>query len=162
MLQNTISYLSNIFDGNSKSYIYIWHSSKFRICYVGQTNGVMGVLGRAYQHLNPNGMSNTLRKRFEQEEGIKLEEVNDFFLFSYCLPTIAEFLSIESSYREAVEYLVQYQLIEMRTALPYHLKFKIISQVRTNDRVTSSNLRNIADYISSHFTQQILGIPPKC
>jgi hypothetical protein len=106
-----ISHVSNCFDGVSKAYIYIWYSKKWRVVYVGQTNDIRGTLGRAISHVQENG---TLRMRFEDTVGEALELADDLIMISFPLPSEREFISLETSYREAVEFLVQTELQKIR------------------------------------------------
>lgn len=63
------SFISSAFDGKN-AFIYLWISKKWKVIYVGQTNDRKGSFGRAFSHIQNNG---TLRMRFEEEVGIKLE-----------------------------------------------------------------------------------------
>ncbi len=140
------SYISSSFDGKHIAYIYIWFSKKWEFAYVGQTNNQYGSLGRAWQHIQTGG---TLRLRFEENLGVRLEEANDLTLVSFQLPSKKEFTGIESSYREAVEYLVQIKLIEKRATL--QPIFRLLSRVRANNRVSNSSIEKIANTIVSDF-----------
>ncbi len=108
------SLISTCFNGSDIAYIYLWISKKYKVIYVGQTNGKRGSFGRAFSHIQDGG---TLRLQFEEKVGIKLEEADDLVLVSYPLPQQQEYMSIESSYREAIEYLVQIKLRDIRGKL---------------------------------------------
>lgn len=140
------SNIYSCFDGENKAYIYLWISKKFRIVYVGQTNDRKGTFGRAYSHLESNG---TLRQCFEDKFGLKLEEADDLILVSYLLPQTQEYLGSESSYREAIEYLVQKKLRDIRGDLIP--RFDLISRVRYSDRVSSVQLEQYAGKIIENF-----------
>ena len=134
------------FDGRNKAYVYLFISKKFRIVYVGQTNDRNGTFGRASNHIEDNG---TLRQHFEDKFGLKLEEANDLVLISYLLPQTQEYIGAESSYREAVEYLVQKKLRDIRGSL--EPRFDLISRVRYSDRVSSIKLQQFTDKIIENF-----------
>lgn len=128
-----------------RAYIYLWVSKEMRVVYVGQTNEKNAVIGRAIGHISENG---TLRKRCF-EEGLVLENIDDFMLLSYELPNEKRFISVESSFRLAVEYLVQVKLHEVRAKL--NPIFKIISKVTYTDCASDNNIIKIADDIVTDF-----------
>jgi hypothetical protein len=81
--------------------------------------------------------------------GEDIEEAGDLTLCSFSLPQETLFLNIESSFREAVEYLVQIGLYEKRERLvPV---FRLISNVRTNERVIDYRVNLIAKNILEKF-----------
>ena len=138
--------VSSIFDGVNSAYIYIWISKKYRLVYVGQTNALRGTLGRARNHIGKHG---TLRFRFESTVGEKLEVADDLILASYTLPRLREYLGLESSYREAIEYLVQKGLLVARTGVTP--SYKLISKVRYTDRASDVFVRDYAREIVNDF-----------
>ena len=140
------SSIYSCFDGESKAYIYLWISKKYRVVYVGQTNDRKGTFGRAYSHLESNG---TFRQRFEDKLGIKLEDAHDLILVSYLLPQTQDYIGTESSYREAIEYLVQNKLRDIRGSV--EPRFDLISRVRYSDRISSIRLQLFADKIIENF-----------
>jgi hypothetical protein len=139
--------VASIFDGLNIAYVYIWLSKKHRIVYVGQTNSARGTLGRARNHVGKLG---TLRMRFEGETGERLETAEDLILASYALPQEPEYIGVETSYREAVEYLVQANLVIARGSLSP--TFKLISKVRYTDRASSAFIQRYALEIVSDFS----------
>jgi hypothetical protein len=140
------TYISNIFDGNSKAYIYIWLSFKAKVVYVGMTNSSRGTLGRAAAHVQNNG---TFRKRFIEEVGKSPENYDDFKLFSFELPKQTYFISVERSYREAVEYLVQKELQIVRGS--FNFPYTVISWVRNSPRTGNSTVIKSANEIAQKF-----------
>lgn len=140
------SQIYSCFNGYKQAYIYLWISKKFQVIYVGQTNEKRGTFGRGYSHTQSKG---TLRKRFEEEVGLKLEKADDFILVSYPLPQKREYYSAESSYREAVEYVVQTKLRDIRGNVEPN--FNLISKVRYNDRVSEKNVQYYAQAIIDDF-----------
>ncbi len=139
------SLVSSAFDGTN-AFIYLWISKKCRVIYVGQTNDKRGSFGRAFGHIRDNG---TLRTRFEEEVGIKLEAADDLILVSYPLPKEPKFTGEESSYREAIEYLVQINLRDIRGDV--QPKFCLISNVRTMERASNISIKKYADEIINDF-----------
>ena len=145
-----ITALGKIFDGGSTAFVYTWVSKQWKMVYVGQTNDSRGTLGRARAHV---GSAGTLRKRFEEEVGINLESAADLVLFSFPLPQRPEYTSEESSYREAIEYLVQVGLYELRLKL--EPPPKIISVIRCIPaRVSEVPIRRRAKQILEIFHTQ--------
>lgn len=142
------TFISTIYNGKSQAYIYIWVSKTEKLVYVGQTNEKYGSYGRGYSHIQSNG---TLRSRCSERIGLRLEQISDLHLFSYQLPIESEFISIESSFRLATEYLVQSKLYEKRKAVSP--TFQIISNITTNERTGSSRVKNLADSIVNDFLE---------
>lgn len=140
------SLISTSFNGSNIAYIYLWISKKYKVIYVGQTNEKRGSFGRAFSHIQDRG---TLRLRFEEKLGIKLEEADDLVLVSYPLPQQQEYIGIESSYREAIEYLVQIKLRDIRGKV--EPKFNLISNIRCSDRVSNFSLEKYANEIVKDF-----------
>ena len=144
-----VTSIGRIFCGESTAFIYTWISKQWKIVYVGQTNDARGTLGRARQHV---GSSGTLRKRFEAEVGLPLESADDLILLSFPLPAQSQYMTEESSYREAVEYLVQIGMYEARLRLSPAPK--IISVIRCNPvRVSDVAIRRYADEILQVFSE---------
>ncbi len=134
------------FNGSDQAYIYIWLSKKHKIVYVGMTNSYTGTIGRASGHFNRKG---TLRKRFSEARGYEVNNVDDILLLSFPLPKTREFISVEKSYREAVEYLVQKELILLRGKL--NPTFDVISWVRLSPRTGNSRIKRLAAEIVNSF-----------
>lgn len=123
-----LSYIGNCFAGSGRGYIYILYTKTHHSLYVGQTNDRSGVVGRLCAHVSSDG---TFRKRLLEREGISLDEVDDLHVFSYCLPKDPRFISVDRTYREGVEYLVQKQLHTVRGRLrPF---MRIVSHVEYSD-----------------------------
>ena len=131
-----------------RAYIYVWISKKWRTIYVGQTNNTNGTLGRALNHIRGQG---TLRNRFEEQIGLKLEKVEDFILLSFTLPNESKYISNESCYREAIEYKVQFNLYLKNNEV--NNKYEIISNVRSNNLVGEDEIEKIAKKITNEIVE---------
>lgn len=145
--QPICSIIASTFDGTS-AFIYIWISKKWKVVYVGQTNERRGSFGRAFSHVSSYG---TLRTHFEEETGAKLELADDLVLISFPLPQKPEYIGEESSYREAIEYLVQIGLRDIRGKV--NPTFTLISNVRTVERASNPSLKRYADFIVERFLE---------
>lgn len=143
MIQSNIS---TIFIGANYAYIYIWVSKKHKVIYVGMTNGRIGTLGRASQHLDRRG---TLRANFINKLGYSIDLTDDFQLLTFRLPARKEFISVERSYREAVEYLVQKELLIKRSS--FHPSYDIISWVRASPRTRNGIVKKAAQNVVDDF-----------
>ena len=145
-MKSVKSFVSTIFDGSNYAYIYIWVSKTEKFIYVGQTNERNGTWGRGYSHVQSNG---TLRARCSEQVGLGLELIPDLTLISYVLPQKREYIGIESSFRLAIEYLVQSKLYEERkNVTPI---FKIISNISTTGQTNNSQVKEIASNIVKDF-----------
>lgn len=143
---STLTYIGNIFNGEPFAYIYIIFSKEHQFVYVGQTNQKYGTIGRLGEHIYTFG---TLRERFREKIGLPLEQVKDLYLFSYCLGEEKMFTSLETTYREGLEYLVQcnlyYATENMENA------FRIISNIRPNSTSSLSMIKSLATEITNVF-----------
>lgn len=147
-MQGIRTFVSNIFYGNNRAFIYIWLSKSEKLVYVGQTNDRFGTWGRSFGHIQPQG---TLRMRCEKHLGIDIDFVEDLILFSYLLPQTIEFTGEETSFRLAVEYLVQIGLQEKRKDLIP--TFRVISNVSISDRTTNRAVKRLAEAIVANFVE---------
>lgn len=71
------------YKGTLEAYIYIWFSKSTGFVYVGETNNIKGVVGRAVQHITND--TGTLYNRI-YNKGYDINQINDFILLSYPLP----------------------------------------------------------------------------
>ena len=134
------------YKGRIEAYIYIWFSKSTQLVYVGETNNIHGVIGRANQHVGHN--SGTLYCRV-YDRGFDLDQIDDFILLSYPLPREKRYISEETSYRISIEYLVQKKLIEKRIKSP--VKYKLISHVDVGPYTDLKSLQRIAEDIVEDF-----------
>lgn len=138
--------IADIFNGRDRAYLYIWLSKSAGAVYVGQTASPTGSLGRSYAHFRSRGQ---LRRQLDKTLGVEPEDFDDFQLTSYLLPRKEEFIGPESSYREAVEYLVQRTLQLQRGQV--QPGFRVISWVRVNDRTQDLGVQLLARQIAEDF-----------
>jgi len=131
----------------TRAYIYIFVSPSNKIAYIGQTNSAMGVVGRTYQHFLSEG---TFRSKVE-ELGFTLNTLGDLILLCYPLPDERRFISNESAYRLAVEYLVQVKLHKIRHK--FKPCFLLISNVTYTSYADYVEIDNIAEEIVQDFFQ---------
>lgn len=136
-----VSYVANIFDSSS-AYIYVWISKSHGVVYVGQTSGDGGVIGRAAAHVRVRG---TLRERFFCSLGVLLEDAKDWYIISFPLPKEKKYTGAESSYRNAVEYLVQTKLNEIRGGMKP--PFRIISNICYSDHCSDPRVIKLANNV---------------
>ena len=133
------------YKGNLEAYIYIWFSKENSLVYVGETNNIHGVVGRANQHISNEG---TLYCRLH-DAGYELDELDDLMLLSYPLPRERKFMSEETSYRISVEYLVQKFLLSKR--IESENPYKLISNVTPGPHVSMKRINKIAENIVQDF-----------
>lgn len=136
------------FKGRIEAYIYIWFSKKYRLVYVGETNNIHGVVGRANQHVSHS--TGTLYSKV-YASGYNMDEIDDFILLSFPLPREKRFISADTSYRISVEYMVQQNLIELRKDVD--CPYKCISYVTTGPYNDQKKLQRIAKTIAEDFKE---------
>lgn len=138
--------IKNCFDGHNQSFIYIWLSKNEQIVYVGMTNSFNGSIGRAGSHFSKQG---SLRKRFLDKKGYYINITEDLLMYSFPLPQKKIYTSKEKSYREAIEYNVQKNLIINRSSVKP--SFDVISWVRSSPRTSNLEVVKISNKIVSDF-----------
>jgi hypothetical protein len=127
--------------------VYIWLSVKESVAYVGQTNDVCGVVGRAAQHVSRDG---SLRKRL-WESGYELDDIDDLPLLSYAPPVDWRLADAESSGRDAVEYYVQVGMRDLQGELREFLH--VVSHVRATDYFDLAGAQELAREIVADFKE---------
>lgn len=136
------------YKGRLEAYIYIWFSKSTKLVYVGETNNIHGVVGRANQHVeHSNG---TLYNRI-YDKGYDLDQIDDFVLLSYPLPREKRFVSEETGYRISVEYLVQKKLIGERINCP--VKYSLVSNVEPGPYTDLALIQKLAEDIAEDFRE---------
>ncbi len=136
------------YKGRLEAYIYIWFSKSARLVYVGETNNIHGVVGRADQHVGHS--SGTLYHRVF-DKGFDLDSIEDFVLLSYPLPREKKYTSEETSYRISVEYLVQKLLIERKK--DFKPSFMLVSNVEAGPHTGLNSVRRLAEDIVVDFCE---------
>ena len=135
------------YKGRLEAYIYIWFSKSTKLVYVGETNNIHGVIGRANQHV---GHSNGTLYHRVYDKGYDLDQIDDFVLLSYPLPREKRYISEETAYRISVEYLVQKKLIGNQINSP--VKYTLVSNVEVGPHTGLASLQKIADDIVEDFS----------
>ncbi len=111
------------------------------------TNSTSGTVGRSQGHFNMRG---TFRSRFLNSKGYDIGRVTDMILLSFPLPKKTKFTSVERSYREAVEHIVQRELQKVRGSVSP--TFDVVSWVHSNcKRTNNAEVKRIAMNIVSDF-----------
>ena len=136
------------YKGKIEAYIYIWFSRSTKLVYVGETNNVHGVVGRANQHIDHT--TGTLYQRV-YDKGYDLDKIDDFVLLSYPLPREKRYMSEETAYRISVEYLVQKNLIGNK--INSMRKYTLISKVETGPYINLVCIQEIANNIVVDFLE---------
>lgn len=136
------------YKGKIEAYIYIWFSRSTKLVYVGETNNVHGVVGRANQHIDHT--TGTLYQRV-YDKGYDLDKIDDFVLLSYPLPREKRYMSEETAYRISVEYLVQKNLIGNK--INSMRKYTLISKVETGPYINLVCIQEIANNIVMDFLE---------
>lgn len=136
------------YKGRLEAYIYIWFSKSTKLVYVGETNNIHGVIGRAEQHVDHS--AGTLYHRV-YDEGYDLDLIDDFVLLTYPLPREKRFISEETGYRISVEYLVQKKLIANKIKSTDN--YKLISYVDVGPYTNIASIQAIAESIAIDFNE---------
>src|SRR5262245_57323264 len=89
-----------------RPYLYIGFSRSEHVAYVGQTLDRRGVLGRWTDHLSGGDEASSFRRRLAEVDESAFERLDDLTVVAWDLGDGTGFMSIETSHREAVEYLV--------------------------------------------------------
>lgn len=134
------------YKGTLEAYIYIWFSKSTGFVYVGETNNIKGVIGRAIQHITND--TGTLYNRV-YDKGYDINQIEDFILLSYPLPREKRFTSEETSYRISVEFMVQKKLIEKR--IEQEKPYQTVSFVTPGPFIDLAIVQTLSDDIVSDF-----------
>ncbi len=126
------------------AWIYIAGDLQLGIAYVGQTSDKRGVLGRWIGHLTDDTAG--FRRRVRDWDETAWTSIRPVVVF-WSLGNAPAFTGVESSLREAVEYLVQTGLRSTSRRPP----FTLISRVRTNPAVHIPAVRRHAERILRDF-----------
>jgi len=134
--------LGRAFSGHRLAYIYVIFSKASHVLYVGHTSQRGGPLCRLGQHLG-DGENATFRQKLWTRDESSVEDIDDLELYAFPLPEEAAYLSIDRSYREGVEYLLQKRLeSEGARWKPY---FDVVSEVRAPSTTSLAEIQAQAD-----------------
>lgn len=111
------------------AYIYVIYAPGFNCIYVGQTRGKYGAIGRLAQHIS-NSYGNTFKQKIQNYFNLEEPSLGHIEFTAYRLPERQEFLSEATDFREAVEYMIQKNLIYLLTS--NHMKIGCVSRVKGN------------------------------
>jgi hypothetical protein len=132
-----------------RAYIYCGYSREVGFAYVGMTLDRRGVLGRWADHLSRDTTGSSFRRRLHEWDETAWQRVRDLTVFWAEMGDQAEFLTVETSHRESVEYLVQtkLRLIVGRGDPP----LRIISFVRSNRTINLPSVQKAASGVLDAF-----------
>ncbi|MEV0614818.1 hypothetical protein AB0I81_15930 [Nonomuraea sp. NPDC050404] len=136
--------------GHRSPYIYGIVALEFPALYIGQTLSAIGALGRLAQHLSSEN-GNTLRKRIADAYNYAEIELGPIEFAAFKLPDRTEFSNRVPDYREAVEALVQYSILDKM--IRNDLACPVISRVAFNP-LTSQHLVKIQ---AGYATEELFG-----
>jgi hypothetical protein len=108
-----------------------------------------GVLGRWADHLSRDFTASSFRRRLQEWDSTAWQRLDDLVIFWADMGTAPEFLNVETSHREAVEYLVQSRIRVIAADGDHPLR--IISIVRSNQTANLLVVRNAAAMILDAF-----------
>jgi hypothetical protein len=131
-----------------RPYVYLGFSCAEHIVYVGQTLDKRGFLGRWTDHLARRDRSSFFCRLAEHDEDA-FDRITDLRVLAWDLGDNRPFATIETSHREAVEYLVQKELWGFCGELDPWLR--PISKVRASAAVERDFVRDKAAEIVTEF-----------
>lgn len=140
--------LGSIDAARCRPYVYIGFSRSVHVAYVGQTLDRRGFMGRWTDHLSRREKSSFYCRLAEYDEDA-FDRIEDFRILAWDLGDNPSFGTLETTHREAVEYLVQKHLWGFCGELDPWLK--PISVVRTSLEVERPFVRSKATEISEGF-----------
>ncbi|MDW6003251.1 hypothetical protein [Vibrio mangrovi] len=126
--------------------IYCLVSMNPRCIYIGQTNSKLGVLGRFSQHLSETS-SNTFKQRIRTLFNYDEYTYDSIHGTYFSLPNRECFTSSASDYREAIEGLVQSELISIAA----QKKFIVVSRVSKNRLCEQSEIKTLSQAVVEKF-----------
>lgn len=127
-------------------YIYAIISPSYQAVYIGQTAGYQGAIGRLSQHLS-YGVSNTFRQRICRVYSLEVADIGPIDFAARRLGSHKTFHEKAADYREAVEFLTQYRIIDVLTS--ERLPFGVVSRVTANRYTRLTYVKNEADAVTS-------------
>jgi hypothetical protein len=110
-----------------------------------------GVLSRWADHLSRDIDASSFRRRLYDWDETAWDRLDDLVIFWADIGGAPEFVTLETSHRESVEYLVQREMRSIVAGGMYPLQ--IISIVRSNRTVNLSIVRDAAEFVLNAFRQ---------
>lgn len=135
------------FASSRRGIVYVGCSKKTHIAYVGQTSGSGGLITRWAQHLGVT--TSSFWRRVEERGDCSADNISDLMIFAVELGEESLWNGVESSYREAVEYLVQVAIRQFCGDLVPYLR--VISHVRANETCSLGFVRERAEGVVADF-----------
>lgn len=132
-----------------RPFVYIGFSRAEHVAYVGQTIDRRGALGRWVDHVSSREDVSSFRRRLAARDDLAFDRLTDLEVLAWDLGAEAAFATIETSYREGVEYLVQERLWSFCGDLQPWLT--VISRVRPNATTAAAIVQAAAARISAEF-----------
>ena len=129
-----------------RPYVYLGFSCAEHIVYVGQTIDKRGFMGRWIDHLS-RGADSSFCARLAEYDEKAFDRITDLRILAWDLGDDPNFHTLETSHREAVEFLVQKDLRNARLD-PW---LKPISTVRFSPAVNRDFVKEKASEIVDEF-----------
>ncbi|MFC9649597.1 hypothetical protein [Streptomyces sp. NPDC056937] len=119
------------------------------IAYIGMTVGRNGIFGRWGDHLGRAIEKSSFQRRLHEFDHSAWSRMEDLVIFWADIGDSDEFLTLETSHREGVEYIIQRQLrvILARSKPP----LTVISKVRSNRTVQFPLVQAAANQVIEYF-----------
>jgi hypothetical protein len=139
------------------AYIYCGYSLNVGVGYVGMTLDRRGVLGRWAAHLSGEADRSSFRRRLDEWDEDAWSRLDDLAIFWADLGPFEAFLTLETSHRESVEYLVQRDLrtLLVRKRIP----IQIVSVVRSNSTADLPVVKEAAGRVLASFERHLVTLP---
>ncbi|MFI5685824.1 hypothetical protein [Streptomyces sp. NPDC051636] len=119
------------------------------VAYIGMTVGRNGIFGRWGDHLGRALEKSSFQRRLREFDDSAWGRMDDLVIFWADMGDADEFLTLETSHREGVEYIVQRQLrILLGRAKP---PLTVISKVRSNRTVQLPLVQAAANRVIENF-----------
>ena len=131
--------------GANGAYVYGIFSREPCAFYVGQTVSRYGALGRLAQHLSDTE-GNTFQQRLCATFHLERVALGRVEFLAVRLPDSPAFRGRGSDYREAVEHLVNYRIIDF--VVQKSLGIVVVSRTRSNGYADNAVVVDVADMVS--------------
>jgi hypothetical protein len=150
------AYIGDTSLARARPYIYCGYSRQLGFAYIGMTLDRRGVLGRWADHLSRDPVESSFRRRLHEWDSSAWQRLNDLVIFWADMGDASQFITVDTSHREAVEYLVQNQIrvIVAGGAQPLHVISRVRSNQTVNLPIVRSSARMILDAFQLHYKSQ--------